>query len=94
MKITIAEVEHVAKLARLQISSEEKENLTEQMNRILLYMEKLNELNTVGVEPTSHVLDLHNAFRADAVKESLPREQTLGNAPEANEAEFIVPRII
>ena len=94
MKITIAEVEHVAKLARLQISSEEKENLTEQMNRILLYMEKLNELNTVGVEPTSHVLDLHNAFRADAVKESLAREQTLENAPEANEAEFIVPRII
>ena len=94
MKITIAEVEHVAKLARLQISSEEKENLTEQMNRILLYMEKLSELNTVGVEPTSHVLDLHNAFRADAVKESLPREQTLENAPEANEAEFIVPRII
>jgi aspartyl-tRNA(Asn)/glutamyl-tRNA(Gln) amidotransferase subunit C len=94
MKITIAEVEHVAKLARLQISSEEKEDLTEQMNRILLYMEKLNELNTVGVEPTSHVLDLHNAFRADAVKESLAREQTLENAPEANEAEFIVPRII
>ena len=94
MKITIAEVEHVAKLARLQISSEEKENLTEQMNRILLYMEKLSELNTVGVEPTSHVLDLHNAFRADAVKESLPREQALENAPEANEAEFIVPRII
>jgi len=94
MKIAIAEVEHVAKLARLQISSEEKENLTEQMNRILLYMEKLNELNTVGVEPTSHVLDLHNAFRADTVNESLPREQTLENAPEANEAEFIVPRII
>ena len=94
MKITIAEVEHVAKLARLEISFEEKENLTEQMNRILLYMEKLNELNTVGVQPTSHVLDLHNAFRADAVKESLPREQTLENAPEANEAEFIVPRII
>ena len=94
MKITIAEVEHVAKLARLEISFEEKENLTEQMNRILLYMEKLSELNTVGVEPTSHVLDLHNAFRADAVKESLPREQALENAPEANEAEFIVPRII
>ena len=94
MKITIAEVEHVAKLARLEISFEEKENLTEQMNRILLYMEKLSELNTVGVEPTSHVLDLHNAFRADAVNDSLPREQTLENAPEANEAEFVVPRVI
>ena len=94
MKITMAEVEHVARLARLQISAEEKENLTEQMNRILLYMEKLNELNTTGVEPTSHVIDLNNAFRVDAVKESLPREQTLENAPEANEAEFVVPRVI
>ena len=94
MKITIGEVEHVATLARLQISSEEREILTEQMNRILLYMEKLNELNTVGVDPTSHVVDLHNAFRTDSVKESLPREQTLKNAPEANEAEFVVPRVI
>ena len=94
MKITIAEIEHVARLARLQISSEEKENLTEQMNRILLYMEKLNELDTTGVEPSSHVVDLHNAFRVDAVKQSFPREQILDNAPEANEAEFIVPRII
>ena len=94
MKITVAELEHVARLARLQISSEEKENLTEQMNRILLYMEKLNELDTGGVDPTSHVVDLLNAFRDDAVKESLPREQILENAPEANEAEFVVPRVI
>ena len=94
MKIAIAEVENVARLARLQISSEEKENLTEQMNRILLYMEKLNELDTMGVDPTSHVVDLHNAFRADVVTDSLPRGQALDNAPDANEAEFIVPRII
>jgi aspartyl-tRNA(Asn)/glutamyl-tRNA(Gln) amidotransferase subunit C len=94
MKITIEEAEHVARLARLEVSSEEKENLTEQMNRILDYMEKLNELDTTGVDPTSHVVDLHNAFRTDAVKESLPRDRTLENAPEANEAEFIVPRII
>jgi aspartyl-tRNA(Asn)/glutamyl-tRNA(Gln) amidotransferase subunit C len=94
MKITIEQVEHVANLARLQISAGEKQDLTEQMNKILLYMEKLNELDTTGVDPTSHVVDLYNAFRADAVKESLPREQTLDNAPEANEAEFIVPRII
>jgi aspartyl-tRNA(Asn)/glutamyl-tRNA(Gln) amidotransferase subunit C len=94
MKITIEEVEHVARLARLEIGSEEKENLTEQMNRILLYMEKLNELDTAGVDPTSHVIDLHNAFRVDAVEQSFPRKQILDNAPEANEAEFIVPRII
>ena len=94
MKITPEEVEHVARLARLKISSEEKGNLTEQMNRILLYMEKLNELDTSGVEPTSHVVDLQNAFRVDAIKESLARDQILDNAPEANEEEFIVPRII
>jgi aspartyl-tRNA(Asn)/glutamyl-tRNA(Gln) amidotransferase subunit C len=94
MKITIEEVENVARLARLEVSAEEKENLTEQMNRILDYMEKLNELDTTGVDPTSHVVDLHNAFRVDAVKESLPRDQTLENAPEANEAEFVVPRVI
>ena len=94
MKITIAEVENVARLARLQISSEEKDNLTEQMNRILLYMEKLNELDTEGVDPTSHVTDLHNAFRIDVVEASLSTEQALENAPEANETEFIVPRII
>ena len=94
MKITLEEVEHVATLARLEISSEAKVNLTEQMNEILLYMDKLNELDTTGVEPTSHVVDLHNAFRVDAVKESFPRDQILDNAPEANEAEFIVPKII
>lgn len=94
MKITVEEIEHVAKLARLEVSTEEKQNLTEQLNEILLYMEKLNELDTMGVDPTSHVVDLHNAFRADAVKESLPREQTLDNAPEANEAQFVVPRVI
>ena len=94
MKITIEEVEHVATLARLEVNPEEKENLTEQMNRILDYMEKLNELDTTGVDPTSHVVDLHNAFRVDAVKTSLPRDQTLENAPEANEEEFVVPRVI
>jgi aspartyl-tRNA(Asn)/glutamyl-tRNA(Gln) amidotransferase subunit C len=94
MKITIKEVEQVATLARLEITSEEKESLTEQMNKILLYMEKLNELDTTGVDPTSHVVDLHNAFRVDAVEQSFTREQILDNAPEANEAEFIVPRII
>jgi aspartyl-tRNA(Asn)/glutamyl-tRNA(Gln) amidotransferase subunit C len=94
MKITIEEVEHVARLARLEINAEEKRSLTEQMNEILLYMEKLNELDTTGVNPTSHVVDLRNAFRVDLVKESFPRDQILDNAPEDNEAEFIVPRII
>ena len=94
MKITVDEVEHVAKLARLEVSPDERQHLTEQMNRILLYMEKLNELDTSQVVPTSHAVELHNAFREDRVQESLPRNESLENAPEANEAEFIVPRVI
>jgi aspartyl-tRNA(Asn)/glutamyl-tRNA(Gln) amidotransferase subunit C len=94
MKITVEEVEHVATLARLEVSVDEKQHLTEQMNRILLYMEKLNELDTTGVAITSHAIDLHNAFREDLVQESLPRNDALENAPEANESEFIVPRVI
>jgi aspartyl-tRNA(Asn)/glutamyl-tRNA(Gln) amidotransferase subunit C len=94
MKITVEEVEHVAELARLEVGPEEIQNLTEQMNRILLYMEKLNELDTKTVATTSHVVELVNAFRQDRVEESYPREQILENAPEANDSEFIVPRVI
>ena len=94
MRITVKEVEGVANLARLEVTTEEKEHLTEQMNRILQYMEKLNELDTTRVVPTSHAIDLHNAFREDRVQESLPRNESLENAPDANDAEFIVPRVI
>jgi aspartyl-tRNA(Asn)/glutamyl-tRNA(Gln) amidotransferase subunit C len=94
MKITVEEVEHVARLARLEVNTEEKQSLTEQLNEILLYMEKLNELDTTGVAPTSHVVDLHNAFREDTVQESMPRKETLENAPEDNDVEFVVPRVI
>ena len=94
MKITLEEVEHVATLARLEVSAEDKQQLTEQMNRILLYMEKLNELDTTEVPTTSHVVELENAFREDIVEESLPRDQILENAPEASDSEFIVPRVI
>lgn len=94
MKITPKEVEHVARLARLDVSPAEREELTRQMNRILQYMEKLNELDTTGVPPTAHVIDLENAFRNDVVERSLPRDASLENAPESNGAEFVVPRII
>jgi aspartyl-tRNA(Asn)/glutamyl-tRNA(Gln) amidotransferase subunit C len=94
MRITPEEVEHVAQLARLEVSAAEKEALTGQMNRILQYMEKLSELDTTGVLPTSHVIDLTNAFREDLVESSLPRDVSLENAPESNGVEFVVPRII
>ncbi|MBW1979879.1 MAG: Asp-tRNA(Asn)/Glu-tRNA(Gln) amidotransferase subunit GatC [Deltaproteobacteria bacterium] len=94
MKISREEIEHIAELARLEISDREKDELTGQMNRILQYMEKLNELDTTGVAATSHAIDLQNAFREDTVQQSLPREECLANAPESNGVEFVVPRVI
>ncbi|MEK7338710.1 MAG: Asp-tRNA(Asn)/Glu-tRNA(Gln) amidotransferase subunit GatC [candidate division NC10 bacterium] len=94
MKITLQEVEHVARLARLALSEEEKEQMRSQLDRILGYIEKLNQLDTTSVEPTSHVIPMTNVFRDDALVPSLPREEALGNAPNRQEGFFQVPRII
>jgi aspartyl-tRNA(Asn)/glutamyl-tRNA(Gln) amidotransferase subunit C len=94
MKITRDEVEHVAKLARLAITEEEKERYTHQLSNILTYIEKLKELDTSKVEPTSHVLPMKNIFREDEVRLSLPREEILKNAPDRTEEFFSVPKII
>lgn len=93
-KITKKEVEHVAKLARLELSKKEKEVFTEQLNNILTYMEKLNELDTTGVEPTSHVLPIRNVFKDDKIGVSLQREKALSNAPDRTEEFYRVPKII
>ena len=94
MPVTIQEVEHVAKLARLEFSPEEKEKFTHQLNKILAYMEKLNELDTSKVEPLSHVIELTNVFREDVVKPSYPAEEMLKNAPKKTEKFFKVPKVI
>ncbi len=94
MKITKQEVEHVARLARLELSDREKENLTDQLSNILTYVEQLNELDTKGVEPTSHVLDIRNVMRDDVAEESLPQEKALSNAPERAAGHYRVPLII
>ena len=94
MKITKEQVEHVAKLARLAITEEEKERYTQQLSNILTYIEKLKELDTSKVEPTSHVLPMKNIFREDEVRPSLPREEILKNAPDRTEEFFSVPKII
>ena len=94
MKITAKEVRHVADLARLELSPEEVELFTGDMNRILDYMDQLNELYTDGVEPTSHVLSLKNVFREDVVIESLPVDEVLANAPRREKGHFVVPKII
>jgi aspartyl-tRNA(Asn)/glutamyl-tRNA(Gln) amidotransferase subunit C len=92
--ITREDVEHVAELARLELTVEEKETFIPQLNAILSYFEKLNELDTTGVEPTSHVIPMANVFREDEVKPSLDRTHVLHNAPEESHFFFKVPRII
>jgi len=92
--ISEAQVAHVAQLARLALSDEEKQRLTEQLNAILTYMEQLNEVPTEGVEPTAHVLDLVNVWRDDTVRQTLSAEAALANAPETAQHFFVVPRIV
>ncbi len=93
-KISSGDVRYVARLARLNVLEGEIETFTLQLNRILAYMEKLNELDTSDVEPTSHVVDVSNAFREDIVRESFPQEVALGSAPEREGGFYRVPRII
>jgi aspartyl-tRNA(Asn)/glutamyl-tRNA(Gln) amidotransferase subunit C len=93
-KITKKEVEHVARLARLELSEDEKETMTRQLDSILGYMDKLNELDTSHVEPTSHVIPMVNVMREDEVRPSLSPEDALANAPDREDAFFRVPRII
>ncbi|MGB9772967.1 MAG: Asp-tRNA(Asn)/Glu-tRNA(Gln) amidotransferase subunit GatC [Bacteroidota bacterium] len=94
MGVTISDVEHVAALARLEFTEQEKEKLVHQLNRILEYIDKLNELDTSDVEPLSHVIELSNVFREDVVEPSYPVEEILKNAPERTEKFFKVPKVI
>ena len=94
MKISQQEVEHVAHLARLHLSPEELRTMTTQLDMILSYVAKLDELDTSSVEPTTHALSVTNAFRQDEVKPSLTQREALATAPEHDEAFFVVPRVI
>jgi aspartyl-tRNA(Asn)/glutamyl-tRNA(Gln) amidotransferase subunit C len=94
MKITRAEVEHVARLARLELSDEEQETFTGQMDAILAYVEKLNELDTEGIVPTAHAVPMENAFRDDAPARPIGIDSALANAPDRVESFFRVPKVI
>jgi len=94
MKITAEEVLHVAKLARLEIDSDSVEKMADQLATILTYVEKLGEVDTEGVPPTSHAIALTNAFREDEVRDSLSRDAALDNAPAGEEGGFVVPKVI
>jgi aspartyl-tRNA(Asn)/glutamyl-tRNA(Gln) amidotransferase subunit C len=94
VRISKEEIEHIASLARLSLTEKEKELFGSQLSSILDYMEKLNELDTRNVEPTSHVLPLSNVVRDDIPGPSIPREDALMNAPDHTEKFFRVPKII
>ena len=88
------EVEHIAWLAHIELSDKEKTLFTEQFNEILDYFKKIDEVDTEGVEPTYHVLDLKNVSRTDETTPSLPIEEALRNAPKKEKKFIKAPRII
>lgn len=87
-------IEHLSRLARLALTKDEESQYGNQLDNILHYVEKLNELDTAGVEPTSHVLSISNVMREDTVRPSLDREVALMNAPDKTGALYRVPKII
>jgi aspartyl-tRNA(Asn)/glutamyl-tRNA(Gln) amidotransferase subunit C len=94
MKITREEVENVAVLARLELTGEEKDIFTGQMDAILAYVDKLNELDTSGVIPTAHAVPMENSFRDDEARPAIGVDSALANAPERADGFFRVPKVI
>ena len=94
MKITREEVEKVALLARLDLTEDEKDIFTGQMDAILAYVDKLNELDTSGVIPTAHAVPMENAFRDDEERPSIGVDNALANAPERADGFYRVPKVI
>lgn len=91
--ITIKDVEHVAKLARLELTEEEKEKFTHQLADVLVHVEKMNEVDTTNVEPMNHALDFVNVFREDKKIYDNTREELMANAPDIEGEFFKVPKI-
>ena len=94
MSVSKDDVKHIAKLARLKLNDEEINEYTGNLNDILKYVEKLNELDLENVEPLSHPVENKNVFREDELKESTPTEEALKNAPDRTDQYFRVPKVI
>ncbi len=94
MAIDRAAVDHVARLARLALSDDERQRMQVELGAILEHVEKIQALELDGVAPTSHSIPLRNVMRADEVRPSLDQATALANAPEAEDGRFQVPRII
>ncbi len=94
MEMTVTDVEYVARLARLELSNSEKELFAGQMGAILGYVEKLKELDTDGIVPTSHAVPMENSFREDSACSPIGLEKALANAPDRAGSFFAVPKVI
>lgn len=94
MRLTSEEVDHIALLARLELSPPERERAAGELTQILNYFEKLGELDTENVEPTSHVIPISNVLRPDEARSGLGPEAALRNAPESAANMFQVPRVV
>ena len=91
--ITIKDVEHVARLARLELTDKEKEMFTHQLGDVLRHVEKMNEVDTKGVEPMNHPIDFSNVMREDKKIYENTREELMQNAPDVEGEFFKVPKI-
>ena len=94
MSISRKEVEHVAALARLSLSPAQVEKYADHLSQILVYMDKLSEVDTEGLEPTYHAVGTTNVFREDEVAPGLSREEVLRGAPQAEAEAILVPKVI
>lgn len=91
--ITVKDVEHVAKLARLELTEEEKEKYAGQLGDVLKYVEQMNEVDTTDVVPMAHAMDFVNVVREDEVRYEQTKEELMKNAPDAEDGFFKVPKI-
>ncbi len=94
MTITRAVVEKVSLLARLQLTDAELETMATELSQIVSYVDLLGEVDTEGVEPMAHAVEVNNVFAADEIRPSLPREQALASAPQSNQRGYLVPPVL
>jgi aspartyl-tRNA(Asn)/glutamyl-tRNA(Gln) amidotransferase subunit C len=94
MSLSRADVEKVSLLGRLLLSEAELDTMTTQLTRVVGYVEHLSEVNTDGIQPMAHAVEMHNVFRDDALRESLPRDAALANAPKRDSECYRVPAVL
>ena len=94
MSISRQDIEKVALLARLQLTEDELSKMTTELAQIVGYVDQLGEVNTDGIEPMAHAIEIKNVFREDAVAPSLPRDEALANAPHHDNRGYLVPAVL